>query len=411
MNENNDNNKLLRVAIIHTSNHEPEELQKALKSHDIDIVAVTALSSQCMLQIDPDTTDAILVDLNENSDQELDILESLLEESTLPLLFNDTATTQFNLSISSADWSNKLASKLHSLAEKSKKKKPVTDNKPPVVEEHIVEEHIVEELVFEEIVVNEPVADIPVEEPPLAEIPILETPVEIQDTPRIKQTEPAIPNTASTASQTAVELEIESYPEPDIQIQASQVTSAERIWVLGASLGGPMAVRDFLSCLPDGLPIAFVLAQHIGASHVELLGEQLNRATTFDVMMAEPGHIIQNQEVVLAPIEEKIVINKTGVVSLEPLTGHSIYTPSIDNVMIEVANNYNPNIGTIIFSGMGNDGEEGCQAISEKGGVVWAQEPGSCVISSMPDCARSTGYVTNSGTPEELAIALVEYLI
>ena len=113
----------------------------------------------------------------------------------------------------------------------------------------------------------------------------------------------------------------------------------------------------------------------------------------------------------MAPIEAKIILNQSGAISIDPLSGHSIYTPSIDDVMTDVANNYGPNIGTIIFSGMGNDGEEGCQVISEKGGVVWAQEPDSCVISSMPDSARNTGCVTSSGTPEELAIALVEYLI
>ena len=401
MNDNNDNNRLLRVAIIHTTNHKPDELQTALKTHDIEIVAIAELSSQCLQKINPETTDAILVDLNEDAEQELDILESLLEESTLPLLFNDNATTQFNISISSPDWSIKLASKLRSLAEKSIKIEPVTDSKPPVVEEDIVEEYSDEE----------DTSETSIDESAAAEIPILETPVKIQDLPVIKQAEPVAPNRISPALQTAAELQIESYSELDTQTHTDQVTSAEKIWVLGASLGGPMAVRDFLSCLPDDLPIAFVLAQHIGASHIDLLGEQLNRATTFNVMTAKPGHIIQNQEVILAPIEEQIILNQTGAISLEPLSGHSIYTPSIDNVMIDVANNYGPNIGTIIFSGMGNDGEEGCQVISEKGGVVWAQEPNSCVISSMPDCARNTGCVTSSGTPEELAIALVEYLI
>jgi len=404
VNENNDNNRLLRVAIIHTSNHKPEELQKALIAHDIEIVAVAGLSSQCLRDIDSETTDAVLVDLHENAEQELDILESLLEESTLPLLFNDNATTQFNISISSADWSDKLASKLRSLAEKSIHKKPVIDDNPPVIEEYIVEEHVVD-------VVEEHIVETPIIESPVAEIPILDTPIKIQDMPEIKQAETVMPKKVSPAIQTAAELQLETYPEPDVRIHANQAASADKIWVLGASLGGPMAVRDFLSCLPGDLPIAFVLAQHIGASHIELLGEQLDRATTFNVMTAKPGHIIQNQEVVLAPIEEKIVINAAGVVNLEPLSGHSIYTPSIDDVMIDVANKYKPNVGTIIFSGMGNDGEKGCQVISEKGGVVWAQEPDSCVISSMPDCARNTGCVTSSGTPEELAIALVEYLI
>lgn len=37
------------------------------------------------------------------------------------------------------------------------------------------------------------------------------------------------------------------------------------VWVLGASIGGPQAVKEFLAKLPAGTPAAFVVAQHIGS--------------------------------------------------------------------------------------------------------------------------------------------------
>jgi len=372
VNENNAKNNLVRVAIIHTSNHKPEELEKALKAHDIDIVTVAQLSSQCLTKIDPDTTDAILVDLHDNAEQELDILETLLEDSHLPLLFNDNATTQFNISISSTDWSEKLASKLHSLSAKYRQHTPRIDLNPVSEDAPIVNE---------------------------------------LDIPEVIQADPIISEELLPIIDQAAELQIDSFFQPDMQLFANHTVSAEKVWVLGASLGGPVAVREFLSCLPEDLPIAFILAQHIGASHIELLGEQLDRATTFNVKTAKQNHIIQDQDVILAPIEEKIIINSAGSISLSPLTDYSIYTPSIDAVLIEIANRYGPQAGTIIFSGMGNDGEKGCQEINEKGGVVWAQEPETCVISSMPDSARKTGCVTFSDTPQGLAIRLVEYLV
>ncbi len=182
----------------------------------------------------------------------------------------------------------------------------------------------------------------------------------------------------------------------------------ENLWVLGASLGGPLAVREFLGKLPGDIPVAFVLVQHIGASHLDLLAEQLNRVTSLRVCVATAGHVLKHHEVILAPVVERLLIDKLGRVTLTEKTERSIYNPSIDLVMRDMARYYGKSCGAIIFSGMGNDGEQGCHAVAADGGDVWAQDAESCVISSMPDNARKTGHVTFSGTPEELAGALVQ---
>ena len=189
---------------------------------------------------------------------------------------------------------------------------------------------------------------------------------------------------------------------------ATSHAALENLWVLGASLGGPLAVREFLGKLPGDLPVAFVLAQHIGASHLDLLAEQLDRVTPLRVFVATTGHVLKHREVVLAPVEERIVIDPLGRITLKEKTERSIYRPCIDFVMQDMARRYGKYCGAIIFSGMGNDGELGCNAVAAGGGDVWAQDAESCVISSMPDNARKTGHVTFSGTPEELAGALVK---
>jgi chemosensory pili system protein ChpB (putative protein-glutamate methylesterase) len=78
--------------------------------------------------------------------------------------------------------------------------------------------------------------------------------------------------------------------------------------------------------------------------------------------------------------------------------------------MLEVANKFGKRAGTIIFSGMGDDGKIGCDSIAEMGGIVWAQDIASCVVSSMPDHARKTGKVSFSAKPENLAKQLHEFL-
>jgi two-component system chemotaxis response regulator CheB/chemosensory pili system protein ChpB (putative protein-glutamate methylesterase) len=54
-------------------------------------------------------------------------------------------------------------------------------------------------------------------------------------------------------------------------------TSAElqHVFVLGASIGGPEAVREFLGALPPRIPALFVLVQHMGDEFLELMSAQL----------------------------------------------------------------------------------------------------------------------------------------
>ena len=185
--------------------------------------------------------------------------------------------------------------------------------------------------------------------------------------------------------------------------------AAINVWVLGASLGGPQAVRQFVMAIKSNLPVAFILAQHIGENHTSLLAEQLNRVTKFKVFTGYSGHMIRHHEIILAPAGKQIKITDDGYIALKDEPPNTIYSPCINDVIEAVAKHYGDMAGTIVFSGMGDDGAEGCCSMAEHGGVVWAQNVESCVISSMPDQARKTNNVTFSATPQGLANELYAY--
>jgi len=102
------------------------------------------------------------------------------------------------------------------------------------------------------------------------------------------------------------------------------------------------------------------------------------------------------------PVGRAVGFDGDGRVRLRRLEG-SLYDPSIDRTLEAVAERWGPRAGAILFSGMGDDGLAGCRELVRRGGTVWAQEPESCVVSSMADQARARGYVSYSGTPEQLA--------
>ncbi|MCC5856575.1 MAG: chemotaxis protein CheB [Ectothiorhodospiraceae bacterium] len=182
------------------------------------------------------------------------------------------------------------------------------------------------------------------------------------------------------------------------------------VWVLGASFGGPEAVKRFLDAMPEVPPVCFLLAQHIGEGFVDLLASQLTRSTRFRVRPAADGQRPEPGIIHVAPVESRIRFEPSETFRLEPDTVRRPHRPSIDCLLEEVAAFYGPRAGVIVFSGMGDDGVRGARAVADAGGQVWAQDSDSCTISSMPDCAAATGVVSRRGPPEALAKALVEYL-
>lgn len=185
---------------------------------------------------------------------------------------------------------------------------------------------------------------------------------------------------------------------------------ARDVWVLGASLGGPQAVKRFLRVLPGDLPAAFVLAQHMGANFVSLLAEQLRRSTALRVHTPNPGHVLRHGEVLIAPVEERLLINPIGAVELHaPLAERGGYRPSITQIIRDMYSRYGGQTGAIIFSGLGDDGAEACRELVAGEGQAWVQSAQSCIISSMPDRVRELGAAVFEGTPEALAQRLIEH--
>ena len=181
-----------------------------------------------------------------------------------------------------------------------------------------------------------------------------------------------------------------------------------RVWVLGASIGGPEAVRIFLSQLPAGYPALFLLAQHLGDEFVETMTRQLARSIALTVRTPAHGDRASHGEVFVVPNDKRLLVEPNGVVVLQDVAGQSAYRPSIDRVLEDVAERFGASAGAIVFSGMSDDAVEGCKAIAARGGNVYVQSPDSCVVSTMIDGVLDTGVVQFQGTPEELAGKLNE---
>ncbi|HET8942860.1 MAG TPA: chemotaxis protein CheB [Rudaea sp.] len=194
---------------------------------------------------------------------------------------------------------------------------------------------------------------------------------------------------------------------PAQKLRVGGDNSIQRVVVLGASIGGPEAVRDFLAPLPAGFPVLFIVVQHMGEEFLQLMAAQLRRSITLTVREPTHGEQVGNGEVLIVPTTHRLKVNAEGVVTLEHLPEKMPYSPSIDQVLRDMADRFGDKACAIIFSGMAHDAIEGSRIMKSKGGTIWAQDPQSCVVSSMVDGVRAAGLVGFTGTPAQLAEKMI----
>ena len=181
---------------------------------------------------------------------------------------------------------------------------------------------------------------------------------------------------------------------------------SRHVWVLGASLGGPEAIAEFLLALPANLPLCLVYAQHIDRNFSALLAQVMARNTSFNVSLLDADSVLSPGNFGVVPVETELRFRPLGKIEATGDDWPGPFAPAIDQVISDIAGVYGNSCGAIIFSGMGEDGAAACAQVRREGGSVWAQSPDSCICSSMPLAAIDTGAVEYQASPGELARAL-----
>ncbi|HVT58783.1 MAG TPA: chemotaxis-specific protein-glutamate methyltransferase CheB [Thermoanaerobaculia bacterium] len=183
---------------------------------------------------------------------------------------------------------------------------------------------------------------------------------------------------------------------------------AELRWVaIGASTGGPAALRELLSALPAAAPVSFLVVQHIAAGFEVGFAEWLNKELPFDVRLARDGEAPRRGAVRIAPAGSHLRLEPRGTLSLDPATpprqGHR---PSADELLLSCAASCPRAVAGVLLTGMGADGVEGLAALRDSGGVTLVQDEASCVVFGMPRVALERGAAQLALPPSDLARTL-----
>jgi len=175
---------------------------------------------------------------------------------------------------------------------------------------------------------------------------------------------------------------------------------------IAASTGGPQAIQSLLKEMGPGFPAPIMAVQHIAEGFVSGLARWLSQTVGLPVVVAARGELAKPGVVYLAPDNAHILVGKGLRISISHAPPVGRHRPSATPLFLSMARVDPRHSVGVILTGMGEDGVEGLRVLHEKGGLVMAQSPEDCVVSSMPATAIKVGAVDCVGPPVELGSRL-----
>ena len=176
--------------------------------------------------------------------------------------------------------------------------------------------------------------------------------------------------------------------------------------VIGASTGGPQALREILGNLPARFPLPVVCVQHIGSSFLAEMVMWLAEICPLPVRKATHGETPQASVVYFAPEDAHLEWDDGGRFALSqaaPVDGHQ---PSVTVTMRAAASCFGAGAVGVLLTGMGRDGADGMVSIAAAGGITIAQDEASSVVYGMNKQAVELGAVQYILPLEQIAAAL-----
>jgi two-component system, chemotaxis family, protein-glutamate methylesterase/glutaminase len=163
------------------------------------------------------------------------------------------------------------------------------------------------------------------------------------------------------------------------------------IVLIGSSTGGPKALNLLIPALPENLPAAVVVVQHMPAGFTRSLAERLNAASALMVKEANPGDSLEIGKVLLAPGGFHLTFNERGQAQLNQSAPVHGVRPAVDVTLASLVQNFNQAVIAVILTGMGNDGTNGSMLLHSLGGRVIVEAESSCVVWGMPRSVIEAG--------------------
>ncbi|MEO1090098.1 MAG: chemotaxis-specific protein-glutamate methyltransferase CheB [Pseudomonadota bacterium] len=169
---------------------------------------------------------------------------------------------------------------------------------------------------------------------------------------------------------------------------------APQALAIGCSTGGPQALLALFDRLRGRQIGPIFVTQHMPPTFTTLFAEQLARASGRPCREATDGERVVADGVYLAPGDWHLIVDgapasaRLRTVQTPPV---NYCRPAVDPMLLSLVRVYGKGLLTLILTGMGQDGLEGCRAVAGAGGTVLVQDEATSVVWGMPGAVARAG--------------------
>jgi two-component system, chemotaxis family, protein-glutamate methylesterase/glutaminase len=181
-----------------------------------------------------------------------------------------------------------------------------------------------------------------------------------------------------------------------------------QVIAIGSSTGGPKALQDIIGGLPGDLPAGVVIVQHMPVGFTGPFARRLDTLSRLTVREASGDDTVEPGVVLVAPAGRHLTVRRSGsrittrLWDQAPNGIEARHTPSVDVMMLSVAEVYGSQAMGVLLTGMGADGANGMKKICDAGGYTVGQDEASCTVYGMPRAAALLGAVRRVLPLEEI---------
>lgn len=205
--------------------------------------------------------------------------------------------------------------------------------------------------------------------------------------------------TTRTATSALTASPVKAAPAAPIAQRFKATGKKYQLTAIGTSTGGPVALQKILTAIPANYPHPIILVQHMPATFTAAFAARLNNLCKIQVKEAEDGDVLKPGCAYLAPGGLQMMVDgRPGASRLKILDGgeRMNYKPCVDVTFGSAAKVYGDKVLSMILTGMGADGREGCRMLKAGGATIWSQDEQSCVVYGMPQAVDKAGLSSES---------------
>lgn len=176
-----------------------------------------------------------------------------------------------------------------------------------------------------------------------------------------------------------------------------------KVVAIGASIGGPFALRVLLSGLSPAIHVPLLIVQHIARGFIEGMIEWFKSDIKLPLHLALHGIKPEGGHIYFAPDDFHMEVGKNGFIILRKEVSDRVICPSVSSLFRSVSDVYGSNAIGILLTGMGTDGSVELKLMRDRGAVTIAQDEQSSVVHGMPGEAIRLGGALHILPPQEIA--------